>query len=134
MAPRSSLAVDSAPPQAAAVEVLEVVRASPSERARGSFRVEHADSRLELAGWALGLGSAVAGVEVLADGKVVGRAAADGERPDVAAAFPEAPGADRCGFVVWLEPSGRGESRLAVEVALEDGGRVRLGELRVATR
>ncbi|HET7178045.1 MAG TPA: hypothetical protein VFI63_05080 [Solirubrobacterales bacterium] len=126
-----------APPAAAkapAVEVLEVTLAGPSERARGGFRVGRADTRLELAGWGLGLDSAVTGVEVLADGEVVGRAAAAGERPDIAAAFPDLPGAGSCGFAVSLEPSGWGESRLAVEVALEDGGRARLGELRVAIR
>lgn len=134
MGPRLSLAPAPAAAKAPAVEVLEVALAGRSERARGGFRVEGADTRLELAGWALGLDSAVAGVEVVADGKVVGRADAGGERPDIAAAFPDVPGAGSCGFAVSLEPSGGGESRLAVEVALEDGGRVRLGELRVAIR
>ncbi|MFP5389594.1 MAG: hypothetical protein ACLGG5_09900 [Thermoleophilia bacterium] len=119
---------------APAVEVLEVVQAEPSRRLRGSFRVELADSVLDLTGWALGLDSAVARVEVVADGEVVGSTEANAERPDIAAAFPDTAGAGRCGFGVSLAPSGRGESRLAVEVTLEDGARVGLGELRVETR
>jgi hypothetical protein len=117
-----------------AVEVLEVVHAEPDRRLRGSFRVERADSVLDLAGWALGLDSAVARVEVVADGEVVGSADADAARPDIAAVFPDIAGAGSCGFGVSLEPSGEGQSRLAVEARLEDGDRARLGELRVETR
>jgi len=116
------------------VEVLEVVQTKPNRRLRGSFRVERADSVLDLAGWALGLDSAVARVEIVADGEVVGSADADAERPDIAAAFPDTTGAGSCGFGISLEPSGEGQSRLAVEATLEDGDRVRLGELRVETR
>jgi len=116
------------------VEVLEVTHATPAGRARGGFRIERADSTLGLAGWALGLDSAVAAVEVVADGEVVGRTAGGGDRPDIAAAFPDIAAAGRCGFDISLEPSGEGQSRLAVEAALEDGGRARLGELRVSTR
>ena len=119
---------------APAVEVLEVVQAEPNQRLRGSFRVDRADSVLDLTGWALGLDSAVTQVEIVADGEVVGSAEANAERPDIATAFPDTGGAGRCGFGVSLEPSGRGESRLAVEVTLEDGARVQLGELRVETR
>lgn len=116
------------------MEVLEVLHAGPAGSVRGNFRVERADSTLGLAGWVLGLDSAVTAVEVVADGALVGRTTTGADRPDIAAAFPGTAGAGRCGFGIALEPSGEGQSRLAVEAALEDGGRVRLGELRVATR
>jgi hypothetical protein len=119
---------------APAVEVLEELHASPDRRARGGFRVERADSVLELAGWALGLDSAVIEVEVSAGGEIVGRATPTAKRPDIAAAFPDRDAADRCGFALALEPSGAGQSVLTVDAALADGSRVALGELRVATR
>jgi len=120
---------EAAPP----IEVLEELHASPDRRARGSFRVARADSVLELAGWALGLDSAVIEIEVSVAGEIVGRAAPTGERPDIAAAFPDRGAAASCGFALALKPSGAGQSRLSVDAALADGTRVTLGELRVAT-
>jgi hypothetical protein len=131
---RLALPPGPAPASAPTVEVLEVVQAEPSRRLRGGFRVERADSVLDLAGWALGLDAAVARVEVVANGEVVGSAATEAERPDIATAFPDTAGAGSCGFGISLEPSGEGQSRLAVEATLADGDRVRLGELRVETR
>lgn len=117
----------------AAVQVLETAHSAPNERVRGNFRVAQADSTLELVGWALGLGSPVVQLEVISNGEVVARTPPVIERPDIAEAFPGVAGAGTCGFQIAIEPSGRGESRLTVQVALKDGERAPLGELRVKT-
>jgi hypothetical protein len=116
-----------------AVRVLDVTRTSPSERLRGSFRVEPAASTLVLVGWALGLDSPVARVEVVSNGQMVGRATPAEERPDIAEAFPDAAGACDTGFHIALEPSGSGKSHLGARVVLEDGEEIPLGDLRVET-
>lgn len=117
---------------APAVQVLELAHAT-CERVRGSFRVEPAASTLELVGWALGLDSPVARVEVVSNGQVVGRATLGEERPDIAEAFPGVAGAGASGFHIALEPRGSGKSHLRVRAALEDGQAIPLGDLRVET-
>jgi hypothetical protein len=118
---------------ATAMQVLEFVNAAPDERLRGGFRVERAEETLEIAGWALGLGSPVARIEVVSSGQVVGQAMPSEERADIAQAFPAVAGAGSSGFRIALEASGRGKSRLKVRAVLEGGGLIPLGELRVET-
>jgi hypothetical protein len=115
------------------VQVLELAYAKPSERVRGSFRAEPAASTLELVGWALGIDSPVAWVEVVSNGKVVGRATLGEERTDIAEAYPGVEGAGASGFHIALEPSGSGRSRLTVRAGLDDGQAIPLGDLRVET-
>jgi hypothetical protein len=115
------------------VRVLELAHASKNERVRGSFRAEPAASTLVLVGWALGLDSPVARVEVVSNGQVVGWATPGEERPDIAEAFPGTAGACDSGFHIALEPSGSGKSHLKVRAGLEDGQEVLLGDLRVET-
>jgi hypothetical protein len=129
----SGLALSNATRAPEAVRVLELSHASPSEAARGGFRVEPAARTLVLVGWALGLVSPVARVEVLSNGQTVGRATPGEERPDIAEAFPGAAGAGASGFHIALEPSGSGRSQLRVRAELEDGRQVPLGDLRVET-
>jgi hypothetical protein len=55
------------------------------------------------------------------------------ERPDIAQAFPDTPGAGTSGFELTIEPNGVGVSRLALQAALADGAAAPLGELQVET-
>jgi hypothetical protein len=56
----------------------------------------------ELVGWALAESGPVEKVEVLQEGRVVGEAEPGEERADIAAAFPDVPAGEACGFRVPL--------------------------------
>ena len=88
-------------------------------------------ARLELSGWVIGRRSPATAVEIVSEGRVVGRAAVEGSRPDVAKAFEGFPRADECGFEATMEARGSGESDLMVRAVLEDGSRAVLGRVRV---
>lgn len=64
---------------------------------------EHPHRGLALAGWALAPERAVLGIELIHRGHVVGRAAADLPRADIAEANPTLPHAGRCGFELSLD-------------------------------
>lgn len=115
------------------VKVLDIVHATPNEDVRGHFRVEQGDEALEVVGWVLGQERPVTAVEIVAGGEVVASTSPVLERPDIAVAFPDAKGADTCGFQLAIEPSGRGQSHLALRVTLDDGRQALLGELEVAS-
>ena len=100
---------------------------------RGHFRVERVDSKLELAGWAVGLESPAIQVEVLSGGDVVAKAPPVLERHDIAEIFPDVDEAGTAGFQVVIEPRGGGTSHLKIQVELKDGEKVPLGEVQVAT-
>lgn len=114
-------------------KIVEIVHSAPTDQLRGHFRVEPEDSALVLVGWALGSDSAVVGLEVLSRGKTVASASPVIERPDIAKAFPDAPGAQTCGFSLTIAPSGKGRSRLELRATLENGEHAVLGELEVET-
>jgi glycosyltransferase involved in cell wall biosynthesis len=89
----------------------------------------HVDTRsLNLAGWALGKEISVSAVDLLEDGRLIGRVDVKTSRPDVGTAFPEATGWQRCGFLdsVRLEKSSR---RLALHAVGQDGNRWAIGEI-----
>ncbi len=114
------------------VRVSELVHSAPNDHVRGRFRVEPSESKLDLIGWALGVDSPVVRVEVVSNGEVVARTSPVIERPDIAQAFPDVPGAATAGFKLAIEPAaGRGQSRLQLQAALEDGRSAPLGELEV---
>jgi hypothetical protein len=86
---------------------------------------------VEIGGWALGATAAVEEVEGLLDGTVVARAPGCRSRPDIAAAFPDAPGAARAGFELLVDAS-RGPAEAELEVRARVGsGAVPLGRLRL---
>jgi predicted SAM-dependent methyltransferase len=109
----------------------DITHSTPSDQLRGHFRVEQDGEKLALVGWALGCESPVVGVEVIDNGNVLASAAPVIERPDIARAFPDAAGADTCGFQIDVEPSGA--ARLELRAQLEDGTHAPLGELAVQT-
>jgi len=113
--------------------IVEIAHSTPTDRLRGHFRVESDGSTLVLVGWALGSESPVVGLELLSRGEVVAGTSPVIERPDIAAAFPDASGAETCGFRLAIEPSGKGRSRLELRAAFDDGEYAPLGELEVET-
>jgi hypothetical protein len=115
------------------LQILEMTHATDDDRLRGHFRVEQADSKLEVAGWAVGLDSPVVQVEVVSGDEVVATTPPVVERQDIAEAFPDVDGAGTSGFTLVIEPSGGGTSHLKIQVELDDGEKAPLGELQVAT-
>ena len=93
------------------------------------MRVE--DGPLRVVGWAVGDRAAVREVEVVSEHQVVGKALVDIPRPGVADRFPGVAGADKAGFDLKLEPSGKGISELLVTAVLDDGSRSAIGTIRV---
>jgi len=61
-----------------------------------------ASGAMPLVGWALD-DDGVAAVDVLVDGRIVGRAVYGGSRPDVAVRFPGFPDSDGAGFTFWVD-------------------------------
>ncbi|MDQ3910769.1 MAG: sulfotransferase [Actinomycetota bacterium] len=121
------------------VEILTVRHADPDpEHLRGfSLDVPQPGTKtdvynFELAGWVLGQRLPVVAVEVRAKGAVLRRVPLVHPRPDVAAHYPDAPAAERCGFhtgvgVLGLEPG----IELQVRAVLEDESRVRMATVRL---
>jgi predicted SAM-dependent methyltransferase len=84
---------------------------------------------LRIVGWAVGRRAAVESVEVLASGEVVARAPLEIERPGIAEAYEDVPGADRAGFRLTVQGSGEGTHELTVMGVLADGAKVPLGAI-----
>ncbi|MCC6312615.1 MAG: sulfotransferase [Thermomicrobiales bacterium] len=87
------------------------------------------DGEIAIDGWAIGAKAQVTGIEVTTTNR---RAFVplDVARPDVAAAYPDAPEAATAGFRLSIEPGhGVGAFRLAVRARLSDGGTVDLVEI-----
>jgi len=91
-------------PASKTVSVLAVERPEPGPRLRGGYLGvpavgDEVDAReLLLRGWALGAEAPVLAVEILAGGRVVGRAPVEQERPDIAEPHPDLTHAGRSGF------------------------------------
>jgi hypothetical protein len=90
---------------------------------------------VEFAGWVVGDGQPVTGIEIHQGGVVIRRTPLDQQRPDVARQFPEAPAAATAGFRTWtsvvgLEP----EADLQLRAVLADGSRARIGAVRLRHR
>jgi hypothetical protein len=89
-----------------------------------------AASGLEVSGWALAASGRPEAVEVALDGNALGHGIWH-EREDVAAAFPDVPGATEAGFEVAVDVA-RVPERAELEVAVEvDGSRLQLARLRL---
>jgi glycosyltransferase involved in cell wall biosynthesis len=125
----------------ARLEIGEVTRAEEDPRLRG-WHLDRprsgdvTDGRsLKLVGWALGQASPVVAVAVLHAETVIRRAPLGVERPELAVAFPDVPGADRAGFRVTVPVLGTKMVReLAVQAVLANQQRVPLGVLQVQQR
>jgi hypothetical protein len=86
---------------------------------------------VEIGGWALGATAKVEEVEAVLDGEVVARAPVRHPRPDIAAAFPDVPGASSAGFELALDAS-RGSAEAELEVRARVGSdAVPIGRLRL---
>lgn len=83
------------------------------------------------AGWVVGTPVPASAVELVFREQVIRVAAVGGNRPDVAAVYPDVPAADRSGFTSWVGTLGLSpEFELRVRVLLEDQRRVDLGVIR----
>jgi hypothetical protein len=70
-------------------------------------------------------------MEIVSEGTVLCRVPIDIRRPDIAAAFPEVPGAERSGFHNTLDVSEIGPAfDLIVQAVFEDGSRLQIGVIR----
>jgi SGNH hydrolase-like domain, acetyltransferase AlgX len=92
------------------------------EHGRGDLRGIPAGERLTLQGWVIGREATPIGVELsYGTGKRLADVAIDQSRPDVAAAFPDAPGVPDCGFRAVLRAEGSGRLRIRISVRFDDG-------------
>jgi predicted SAM-dependent methyltransferase len=81
---------------------------------------ELGSNALKIVGWAVGREQPVESVEVLASGEVVATTAVEIERPGVASAYPDTPGAETAGFRLVVQGNGEGRHELTVR-SLVDG-------------
>jgi len=88
---------------------------------------------IQVIGWVIGRASRVKGVEIVAGGRVWQRLQLGQPRPDLAAAFPDAPDAGEAGFRTTIGLRGMTRTELQLHAWLEDGSRVPLGSV-VAAR
>lgn len=124
-------------PAVARRESIRVVEVS-QEQPENGLRKGHLDSpivgaelessALKIVGWAVGKEKPVESVEVLAAGEVVATAPVSIERPGVAGAYPDTPGAEHAGFRLVVEGSGEGRHELTVR-ALVDGERAAIASI-----
>jgi glycosyltransferase involved in cell wall biosynthesis/peptidoglycan/xylan/chitin deacetylase (PgdA/CDA1 family)/SAM-dependent methyltransferase len=90
---------------------------------------------VDLAGWVLGRRHPAVAVEVVHEGVALRRVSLNPSRPDVAAAFPHVPGAERSGFRTTLSLStSRPELELLVQAVLQDQSRMPLAVIRARLR
>lgn len=116
------------------IRVIEVAAAEPEAGLRQSHLdaptagTELESNEMKIVGWAVGKQEAVSAVEVLAGGQVVAATPLEIERPGVATAYPDTPGADRAGFRLVVQGSGEGRHELAVR-AVVDGEHAPIGSI-----
>jgi glycosyltransferase involved in cell wall biosynthesis len=122
----------------ASVEVLEVRHQYPANsRPRGCHidlpRPGRADGpTVEFCGWALGQDGPALAVELTCAGAVVRRLPVNHPRPDLAAAFPDVPGAAVAGFRGFVPtPAGIGEQDFKLRAVLPGQARVPIGAVRL---
>src|SRR5215210_8904124 len=87
---------------------------------------------LDVAGWVLGKHSRAVAVELLSGGEVFGRVPLEVPRPDIAAAFPGAGGAERSGFRATVGVAGTEAGlEVGVRAVLKNQRRVPVGTIRI---
>jgi Sulfotransferase family len=85
----------------------------------------------DIVGWVLGRRLPAIAVEIVSESTVLRRVPVDIRRPDIAAAFPEVPGAELSGFQNTLDVSEIGPAfDLFVQAVFEDGRRLQIGVIR----
>ncbi len=85
---------------------------------------------LHVAAWAIGKRSPAAVVELVRDADVIGIAPLRSPRPDLSAAFPDAPEAGVAGMAVDIDTTDfPTDFELVLRVVLEDGERVEIGSI-----
>jgi glycosyltransferase involved in cell wall biosynthesis len=116
-------------------DVTEVVQAVAPPQLVGSHLEEptvgtQADpGALRVSGWVLARHSPVVAVELHVADAIVARSASLGARPDIAAAFPGLPGADRAGFQLTIAGAWRETIQIRVLAVLADQSRCQIGTI-----
>jgi SAM-dependent methyltransferase len=110
-------------PAVARRESIRVIEVAPAEP-EGGLRKAHLDApstgaeldsnALKIVGWAVGKEQPVEAVEVWAGSEMVATTPVEIERPWVAGAFPDTPGAGNAGFRLVVQGSGEGRHELSV--------------------
>ncbi len=123
------------------VEILDVALSGlDTEHLRGrNIEAPKSQNRINgdsilVVGWVLGRSSPATTVEIVHDGTVLQSAPIDVQRPDVAAAFPDASEAEHGGFRTNVPIPESGEFELLVQAVLQDEDTVPLGLVRARQR
>jgi len=118
----------------AIVEVLSVQPAPVDQEKIAAFHIDapRVGGRdvydIEFAGWVLGQGQAVSGVEIHVEGTVLRKAPLDQFRVDIEAAYPGHAQSKLSGFRTWVSVIGvEPGAPMQLRAVMEDGSRVRLG-------
>jgi SAM-dependent methyltransferase len=116
------------------IRVIEVAAAEPE----GGLRKAHLDApstgaeldtnALKIVGWAVGKEQPVEAVEVWAGTEMVATTPVEIERPGVAGAYPQTPGAENAGFRLVVQGSGEGRHELAIR-GVVGGERTPIGSI-----
>lgn len=130
-------------PAVARREQIRVVSVSEAEAA-GGLRKAHLDAptggtaldsnALKIVGWAVGKDAPVGSVEVVAEGQVIATAPVEIERPGIADAYEQVPGAGHAGFRLIVQGGGVGSHKLEVRGVLADGARAPIGAIELEIR
>jgi glycosyltransferase involved in cell wall biosynthesis len=90
---------------------------------------------VEIGGWAIGNGTPVVAIELVAEGRPFRRIPIGRARPDLAQAFPESPGARGAGFGTDVSlVGGPPEQTIEVRAVLKDQRRAAVGSIRARSR
>lgn len=116
------------------IRVIEVAAAEPE----GGLRKAHLDApstgaeldsnALKIVGWAVGKEQPVEAVEIWAGTEMVATTPVEIERPGVAGAYPQTPGAEKAGFRLVVQGSGEGRHELTVR-GVVGGERTPIGSI-----
>lgn len=120
------------------LQVLETVRVQQDQENLAGWSLDAPqrglrsdNGTLEIAGWVVGRDSPPVGIEILADGKVVGHTPVNLARPDVGRRFELSPGSHSAGFQIALAAEGEGVSELLLRAVLGDGSPIPLWTIRI---
>jgi SAM-dependent methyltransferase len=116
------------------IRVIEVAAAEPE----GGLRKAHLDApstgaeldsnALKIVGWAVGKEQPVEAVEIWAGTEMVATTPVQIERPGVASAYPQTPGAKNAGFRLVVQGSGEGRHELVIR-GVVGGERAPIGSI-----
>jgi glycosyltransferase involved in cell wall biosynthesis len=133
-------AVGAPAPMGALIEITEVdLLADPELRGchldrplPGALTDAHT---VEIGGWAIGNGTPVVAIELATEGRAFRRVPVGRQRPDLAEAFPDSPGAAAAGFGTDVSlVGGPAEQTIEVRAILKDQRRAAVGSIRARSR